>query len=85
MSGHLQPDEAASALAQIRHRQGKVIGAVLVPAWYWWAVAAGMVAIGGGNPQCGRAGRGHPGRCCSHRGADRGNDLRCLPAPPGAQ
>ena len=46
MSGHLQPDEATSALAQIRQRQGSVIAAVLVPAWYWWAVAAGMVAIG---------------------------------------
>ncbi len=46
MSGHLRPDEATSALAQIRQRQGSVIAAVLVPAWYWWAVAAGMVAIG---------------------------------------
>jgi hypothetical protein len=46
MSGHLRPDEATSALAQIRQRQAKVIAAVLVPAWYWWAVAAGMVAIG---------------------------------------
>jgi hypothetical protein len=46
MSGHLQPDEATSALAQIRQQQGKVIDAVLVPSWYWWAVAAGMVAIG---------------------------------------
>jgi hypothetical protein len=46
MSGHPQPDEATSALAQIRQRQGKVIDAVLVPGWYWWAVAAGMVAIG---------------------------------------
>jgi hypothetical protein len=46
MSEHLQPDEAASALARINQRQGKVIDAVLVPAWYWWAVGAGMVAIG---------------------------------------
>ncbi len=46
MSGLLQPEEATSALAQIRRQQGKVIDAVLVPAWYWWAVAAGMVAIG---------------------------------------
>lgn len=46
MSGHLQPDEAISALAEIRQRQEKVIDAVLVPAWYWWVVAAGMVAIG---------------------------------------
>jgi hypothetical protein len=46
VSGHLQPEEAARALAQIHQRQGKVIDAVLIPAWYWWAVAAGMVAIG---------------------------------------
>ncbi len=46
MSGNLRPDEATSALAEIRQRQGNVIDAVLVPAWYWWAVAAGMVAIG---------------------------------------
>ena len=38
--------EAAAALAEIRRRQGQVIKAVLVPGWYWWAMAAGMVAIG---------------------------------------
>jgi hypothetical protein len=38
--------EAAAALAEIQRRQGKVIKAVLVPGWYWWAMAAGMVAIG---------------------------------------
>ena len=46
MGGHLQPDEATSALVQIRHQQARVIEAVLVPAWYWWVVAAGMLAIG---------------------------------------
>ena len=46
MSGYMQPDEAASALAGIRQQQKQVIDAVLVPAWYWWAVAAGMVVIG---------------------------------------
>ncbi len=46
MSAPLHPDEAASALAEIREQQGRVIDAVLVPAWYWWVVAAGMVAIG---------------------------------------
>jgi FtsH-binding integral membrane protein len=46
MDGPPQPDEATSALAEIRQRQGSVIDAVLVPAWYWWAVAAAMVAIG---------------------------------------
>jgi hypothetical protein len=47
MSAPLHPEEAASALAEIREQQGRVIEAVLVPAWYWWVVAAGMVAIGG--------------------------------------
>jgi hypothetical protein len=46
MSAPLHPDEAASALAEIRDQQGRLIEAVLVPAWYWWVVAAGMVAIG---------------------------------------
>jgi FtsH-binding integral membrane protein len=46
MSGYVQPDEAASALSGIREQQKQVIDAVLVPAWYWWAVAAGMVVIG---------------------------------------
>jgi len=39
-------DEAKAALADIRRRQGQVIRAVLVPGWYWWVMAAGMVAIG---------------------------------------
>ena len=38
--------EAAAALAAIQRQQGQVIEAVLVPGWYWWAMAAGMVAIG---------------------------------------
>jgi hypothetical protein len=38
--------EAAAALAEIQRRQGQVIKAVLVPVWYWWAIAAAIVAIG---------------------------------------
>jgi hypothetical protein len=38
--------EAAAALAEIQRRQEHVIKAVLVSGWYWWAMAAGMVAIG---------------------------------------
>jgi len=38
--------EAAAAMAEIQRRQGQAIKAVLVPGWYWWAMAAGMVAIG---------------------------------------
>jgi len=46
MTGSTQPDDAASALAEIGRRQAQVIDAVLVPVWYWWIVAAGMVGIG---------------------------------------
>ena len=38
--------EAAAELAEIQRRQEQVIRAVLVPVWYWWAMAAGIVAIG---------------------------------------
>ena len=38
--------EAAAALAEVQRRQGHVIEAVLVPGWYWWTMAAGVVAIG---------------------------------------
>jgi hypothetical protein len=38
--------EAAAALAEIQRRQERVIKTVLVPVWYWWVMAAGMVAIG---------------------------------------
>jgi hypothetical protein len=38
--------EAAAELAEIQRQQGQVIEAVLVPGWYWWAMAAGLVAIG---------------------------------------
>src|ERR1700733_12322590 len=38
--------EAAAALAEIKRRQERVIKTVLVPVWYWWVMAAGLVAIG---------------------------------------
>ena len=38
--------EAAAELAEIRRRQEQVIKAVLVPVWYWWALAAPIVAYG---------------------------------------
>jgi uncharacterized membrane protein len=38
--------EAAAELAEIRRRQDQVIKAVLVPVWFWWVIAAGIVAIG---------------------------------------
>jgi hypothetical protein len=53
--GYMQPQptgtgapgtQAAAELAEIQRRQGQVIKAVLVPVWYWWTMAAGIVAIG---------------------------------------
>ncbi len=38
--------EAAAKLAEIQRRQEHVIKAVLVPVWYWWVIAAAMVAVG---------------------------------------
>ena len=38
--------EAAAELAEIQRRQEQVIKAVLVPVWYWWVMAAAIVAIG---------------------------------------
>jgi hypothetical protein len=42
----LEPGEADAALAEIQRRQSQVIEGTLVPAWYWWAVAAPMVGLG---------------------------------------
>jgi hypothetical protein len=41
------PDEASDALARIRSSQQQVIRTALIPVWYWWAVAVGMVVMGG--------------------------------------
>jgi len=38
--------EAAAELAAIRRRQEQVVKTALVPAWYWWALAAPIVAYG---------------------------------------
>jgi hypothetical protein len=46
MAGFVHPDEAANSLAEVRRLQRQVIDAVMVPMWYWWAVAAAMIAIG---------------------------------------
>ncbi len=46
--------EAAAELAEIQRRQEQVIKAALVPVWYWWVMAAAIIAIGAardsGNP-----------------------------------
>ena len=38
--------EAAAELAEIQRRQEQVINTVLVPVWFWWVIAAAIVAIG---------------------------------------
>jgi quinol-cytochrome oxidoreductase complex cytochrome b subunit len=38
--------EAAAELAEIQRRQEQVIKAALVPGWYWWAMAAAIIAYG---------------------------------------
>lgn len=46
MNEYMRPDEAADSLAEVRRRQRQLIDAVLIPGWYWWVVAAAMIAIG---------------------------------------
>jgi hypothetical protein len=46
MNEHVRPDEAADSLATMRRHQRLLIDAVMVPVWYWWVVAAAMIAIG---------------------------------------
>jgi hypothetical protein len=38
--------EAAAELAEIQRRQEQVIKTTLVPVWYWWTMAAPIVAYG---------------------------------------
>jgi hypothetical protein len=45
MSEQVRPDEAARALADIRQRQQQVIDLAMLPAWYWWVVAALVVGL----------------------------------------
>ena len=62
--------EAAAELAEIQRRQEQVIKAALVPVWYWWAMAAAIVAIRRrqGQPEPGRAGHRDPARRARHGG-----------------
>ena len=45
MSEQVRPDEAARALAEIRQRQQQVVDLAMLPAWYWWIVAALVVGL----------------------------------------
>jgi hypothetical protein len=46
MRDYVHPEDAATALAEVRRRQQQVIDSATVPVWYWWVVAVAMVAIG---------------------------------------
>ena len=43
---HVDPEMAARQLAEIEARQERAVRRVGVPAWYWFAIGAGMVALG---------------------------------------
>ena len=45
MTDQVRPEEAAGALAEIGQRQEQVIRLVVIPNWYWWAIAVLMVAF----------------------------------------
>jgi hypothetical protein len=50
----VNPADASHALEEIDRRRRQVIAEIDVPAWYWWFLAAGWVALGlvtiAGNP-----------------------------------
>jgi hypothetical protein len=46
MAESIDPDDAAEALASVGRRREQVIDVVSIPNWYWWVIAAGMVALG---------------------------------------
>jgi hypothetical protein len=46
MNSPFEHRDAEQALAEIRGRHEQIIGAALVPAWYWWALAVLMVGLG---------------------------------------
>jgi hypothetical protein len=45
MADQVRPEEAARALAEVDQRQEQVIRLVVIPNWYWWAIAVLMVAF----------------------------------------
>src|SRR5258708_11805407 len=46
MNEYVGTDEGADSVGEVRRRQRQLIDAVLIPGWYWWVVAAAMIAIG---------------------------------------
>jgi hypothetical protein len=45
MADQVRSQEAARALTEIDQRQEQVIRLAVIPNWYWWAIAALMVAL----------------------------------------
>ena len=68
--------EAAAELAEIQRQQEQVIKAVLVPVWYWWVIAAAIVAIGAARDSGDLAVQAItiPARRARHGSADRRDD-----------
>ena len=45
MNDHIDPEDAARALDEIRQRREQVIRRTVFPAWYWWAHAVLIVML----------------------------------------
>jgi hypothetical protein len=46
MPEHISRVEAGRALDEVALRQGQIIAEIDVPAWYWWGLALGWIALG---------------------------------------
>jgi hypothetical protein len=46
MEHPVTPDQARSALDTIERGRLRVIDAIDIPAWYWWGLALGWIALG---------------------------------------
>lgn len=46
MASPIEPGDAAAALAEVRRQESRVIGAAIVPRWFWWVVGAASVGLG---------------------------------------
>jgi len=45
LTDQVRPEEAARALTEIGQRREQVIRLVVIPTWYWWAIAVLMVGF----------------------------------------
>jgi len=46
MAQPVNPADAGRALAEIERRRRQIIAQIDIPAWYWWGLALGWVALG---------------------------------------